>query len=83
MRQLKTSDLFSAMRVVKAAGIKDEIKRIALENESKKDGRRYILATAHPDNRFSTHILEKHLFIPAGVIEEYHSFRRILYQRIL
>lgn len=37
MRQLKTSDLFSAMRVVKAAGIKDEIKRIALENESKKD----------------------------------------------
>lgn len=38
MRRLKTTDVFAAMRVIKAAGIKDEVKRIALEaSESKKD----------------------------------------------
>ena len=56
---------------------------VEIENESKKDGRRYILATAHPDNHFSSHILEKHLFVPAGFIEQYHSYRRVLYERIL
>ena len=37
MRELKTSDVFSAMRVIKAAGVKDEIKRIALEINEKKE----------------------------------------------
>lgn len=37
MRELKTCDLFGAMRVVKAAGVKDEIKRIALEINEKKE----------------------------------------------
>ena len=56
---------------------------VETENESKKDGHRYILATAHPDNHYSSHILEKHLFSPAGFIEQYHSYRRVLYERIL
>ncbi len=56
---------------------------IEVENESKKDGRRYVLTTAHPDNHYSSRILEKHLFCPAGIIEEYHSYRRVLYERIL
>lgn len=37
MRQLKTCDVFSAMRVVKAAEVKEEIKRIALEVSEKKE----------------------------------------------
>ena len=37
MRKLKTADLFGAMRVVKAAGVKEEIKRIALEVNEKKE----------------------------------------------
>ena len=37
MRQLNTCDVFSAMRVVKAAGVKEEIKRIALEVSEKKE----------------------------------------------
>ncbi len=37
MRRLKTTDVFAAMRVIKAAGIKDEIKRIALEANEKKE----------------------------------------------
>lgn len=35
MRKLKTADIFGAMRVIKSAGIKDEIKRIALEYSEK------------------------------------------------
>ena len=35
MRKLKTMDVFAAMRIAKAAGIKDEIKRIALEVSEK------------------------------------------------
>ena len=37
MRTLKTTDVFGAMRVVKAAGVKEEIKRIALEWDNKKN----------------------------------------------
>lgn len=38
MRKLKTTDVFAAMRIVREAHVKDEIKRIALEvNQSKKD----------------------------------------------
>lgn len=56
---------------------------IGIENESKKDGHRYLLSTAHPDNHFSSHVLEKHLFSPAGIIDQYHSYKRVLYERIL
>ena len=35
MRELRTCDVFGAMRVVKASGVKDEIKRIALEINGK------------------------------------------------
>ena len=37
MRTLKTTDVFGAMRVIKAAGVKDEIKRIAFEWDNKKN----------------------------------------------
>ncbi len=38
MRKITTTDLFAAMRLIKAAGVKDEIKKIALQiNESKKE----------------------------------------------
>lgn len=73
LREFQGRGIFSAL-LERAVGI---------ENESKKDGRRYILATAHPDNHYSSHILEKHLFSPAGIIEQYHSYRRVLYERIL
>ena len=36
MRKINTGDTFAAMRVVKAAGIKDEIKRVALDIEDKR-----------------------------------------------
>ena len=37
MRKLKTMDVFAAARIVKAAGIKEEVKRIALEYSDKKE----------------------------------------------
>lgn len=37
MRKLKTMDVFAAARIVKAAGIKEEVKRIALEYTEKKE----------------------------------------------
>lgn len=36
MRKINTADTFAAMRVIKAAGVKDEIKKIALEIEDKR-----------------------------------------------
>ena len=37
MRKLKTMDVFAAARIVKAAGIKEEVKRIALEYSDRKE----------------------------------------------
>lgn len=36
MRKINTADTFAAMRVIKAAGVKDEIKKIALDIEDKR-----------------------------------------------